>query len=299
MAQAQEIYMKDKEKISEGGPLPEVLIFLHIPKAAGSTFYRILAHQYMPGTTFIIEGTGQIDSLTHFRNKSPEAKASFRFISGHMPFGIHTDIVAPSGYITMLRDPVERLLSLYYFIQKKPHHYLYDMVTREGMSLESLIEAELSSELTNAQTRLLAGEPYNSQIPCSEAMLERALNHIASHFIFTGLTERFDESLLLLKDTLQRPGLPFYVRQNVNIGRPVQTTLSEQTLGTIRSYNQYDLRLYQTIQAAFNQKVKDRGPAFQNRLKHFRTLNHLLQPFIRASWGLRHMALRNNPPCMS
>jgi len=290
--------MNEKKIVGSGSP-PKVLVFLHIPKAAGSTFYHILAHRYPPECTFIIEGTGKIDSQALFCQKSSDEKSVYRFISGHMPFGIHTSITASSGYITMLRDPIDRLLSLYYFIQKRPSHYLYDMVIREGMPLEALIEAGLSSELINAQTRLLAGESYDSQVPCSEAMLERALDHIASHFIFSGLTERFDESLLLLKDTLQWSGLPFYVRQNVNTTRPAQATLPEQALATIRSYNQYDLQLYQTIQAAFDQKVKDQGPTFQNRLKYFRALNHLLQPFIRASWGLRHTARRNNPPCMS
>ncbi|NCC52049.1 MAG: hypothetical protein EOM20_12645 [Spartobacteria bacterium] len=286
-------------KTGTSGDPPETLVFLHIPKAAGSTFYHVLSHRFPVRDTFLIEGAGAIDSLAAFRGKSPEERGAYRFISGHMPFGIHQEIPGPAGYITMLRDPLERVLSLYYFIRQRPRHYLHELVGGQGMSLPDLLTAGASSELTNAQTRLLAGEPYASAAPCSDAMYEKARAHLASHFIFTGLTERFDESLLLLRDTLRWRGLPFYVRRNVNAHRPPRQALSDETLDALRAHNHYDLALYQTVRDSFDARLAEQGPRFQKRLARFRALNRLLQPAVRLWWMGRHFARCGATPAVS
>ena len=49
---------------------------------------------------------------------------------------------------------------------------------------------------------------------CTSDMLERAKRHIEERFSFVGITERFDESLVLLRRTFAwKP--PYYVAANV------------------------------------------------------------------------------------
>ena len=39
---------------------------------------------------------------------------------GHMPFGIHKRLPQDYTYITFLRDPIERVVSAYYFARNYP-----------------------------------------------------------------------------------------------------------------------------------------------------------------------------------
>lgn len=66
------------------------LIFIHIPKAAGTTFYQVLNRQYKPQHILLIEhGLAKQRSVNAFRQLPEDRKSRLRCIRGHMPFGLH------------------------------------------------------------------------------------------------------------------------------------------------------------------------------------------------------------------
>ena len=62
-----------------------------------------------------------------------------------------------SKYITFLRDPVERLISHYHYVLRRPKHYLYEQVVKDGLSLSDYVTSDISPELSNHQVRMISG----------------------------------------------------------------------------------------------------------------------------------------------
>jgi len=87
--------------------------FIHIPKTAGTTFNTII-EPLLAGLSscpeYFLTGLVQSD-LDDLRK--------FQFFRGHFPYALFSEIIFPEGFIglTFLRDPVERTISNYRFIQ--------------------------------------------------------------------------------------------------------------------------------------------------------------------------------------
>ena len=96
-------------------------------------------------------------------------------------------------YITVLRDPVDRIASHYYYAKRYPTHYLHKEITGRNMSLQDYASARLSDELDNGQVRMLAGVvnektvPIGSVAPILLTGRSRILNATSRS---TGLAER-------------------------------------------------------------------------------------------------------------
>ena len=119
--------MSDSSFIQTAAPnldeAERTLIFVHIAKTAGTTLKRILEKIYRRDS--IVTVTRDLESkdinnilVDDFKRLSPQEKRKIRFIRGHLPFGLHQYINNPYDYITMLRHPVERAVSWYYFYCK-------------------------------------------------------------------------------------------------------------------------------------------------------------------------------------
>jgi hypothetical protein len=216
------------------------VIFMHVPKTAGTTLHQIMARQYAPEATYVIDGRRVDDSVSELRNLPDDQRQRLRCIRGHMRFGLHTLTDRPTTYVAMLRNPVDRLVSLYRYVCRTKQHYMHEEVTKRGLSLRAFVESELSEVLENGQTRPLAGAERGHTPP---NMLALAKAHVAEHFAVVGLTERFDESLLLMKDELGWADVS-YERRNT-ASRPTSSDeLDPETRQVILQRNDLDAELY-------------------------------------------------------
>jgi hypothetical protein len=252
------------------------VIFLHIPKAAGTTLHRILERQYPSDAIFSI-GPDAHASIREFKELPEPQRAAIRLFRGHMPFGLHTYLPAQSSYFTLLRDPVERVLSYYHFIQRTPDHYLYHLVGEQKMSLKDLLTTGEPIMMNDAQVRLISGVWADVGYgEVTEAVLAAASHNLRHAFTIVGLAEQFDATLLLLQRTYQW-GNVFYRRENVGHNRLAQAQYDPETLALVRHYNQRDMALYAEAQALFTQQLHQQGITFSARLAWFRLLNRFYQ----------------------
>ena len=168
---------------------------------------------------------------------------------GHMLFGLHTILPQPATYITVLREPVDRVLSAFYFMRSYPLHPLYWRLKFGNFSLEDFVRR---SRRENVQCKILAGAEYNE--PCTAEICERAKKNLLRYFSVVGLTERFDESLALMK---LRFGwkLKRYSSFNVTRTRPRKADLSRSTLDLIAQKNSFDISLYECAANVFRTAV--------------------------------------------
>lgn len=272
------------------------LIFLHIPKTAGTTLERILARQYGHDALFKMrpEEEDLEGAVQRLRDLDAATRRKVRLIHGHMHFGIHDVLGEPVPYMTMLRHPVDRVISHYYYVKRRPNHYLHDLV-RDGMTLREYVETAgggRSIEFDNGQTRAYAGPPYDrAEVgTCDEEMLEAARRNLDTHFRAVGVSERFDESLLLFRHAFGWR-LPFYVRHNVTRNRPSMDEVDPETRAVVEEHSRLDLALYRYATDRLDARVRELGVSFQAELAAFRTLNTL---YNRAR-AVRHR-LRNIRP---
>ncbi|MEM8722327.1 MAG: sulfotransferase family 2 domain-containing protein [Cyanobacteria bacterium P01_G01_bin.39] len=231
-----------------------IVIFLHIPKAAGTTLRDILYRRYEKGHIYELDGQNFVQSIEDFKQLPAKEKDEIRLLMGHMYFGLHEYLSSPSTYITMLRNPVKKVISYYHFISRKSNHPDYELIKSQDISLKSYC-AMNRANMTNAQTRFLAGEDF-SNVNNESKMLEQAKKNLQEHFSVVGITERFDETLILMKQKLGWDSYPYYYRRNTNrnIGY-AQLQISEDTLATIREYNQLDIELYEYANELFERDL--------------------------------------------
>ena len=252
-------------------------IFIHIPKAAGSTLTTILDREYDPSLTYTIEGDIE-QSIRKFVSLSSNYRDKIKLLRGHIPYGLHRHINRSSKYFTMMRNPEDRIISYYHYVLRSKDHYLHDEVVGGKMSLNSFIKSQITLELDNDQTRHLSGLFYD--IPfgkITEDILEIAKRNIDKDFLIVGLSEKFDESLLLMKKFLNWRHLPLYVRKNVTKNRPETNTFNSQDLNLIREYNSFDVQLYSYAAKKFEDKVEQEYKEIKRDLKLFLGANILYQ----------------------
>jgi hypothetical protein len=189
----------------------------------------------------------------------------------------------------MLRDPVDRAISHYYFVLNTPSHYLYNEVTSRNMSLSDCVRSGLSTELTNDQTRLISGvERVNTRLldgeerrtlrpggaPVTTEILETAKKNLQDHFALAGLSGRFDESLLLFKRRLGWRNI-YYVPRNVTKDRPGKQQVPREVRELIAEQNEMDVQLYEYARQKFEEAVREQGAGFESELRSFQRNNRL------------------------
>jgi hypothetical protein len=250
------------------------VIFLHIPKAAGTTFANIILRQFPSDAVCRISPYAP----EKFISSAEDERRSIKLLLGHMEFGLHQFLPQPSTYITMLRDPVERVRSTYNFILRKPEHP-YHQALREGkVGLMEFVERGISRiDTDNGQVRLLSGV-QNHSVPlgkCTREMLEKADENLKAYFSVVGLVERFDESLTLMRRQFGwRP--PFYRKMNVSKRLIGAERLDEDTKELIRERNVFDLELYDRAARRLEDRLKEQPESFWRELRVFQTINRIV-----------------------
>jgi hypothetical protein len=103
--------------------------FFTFPKTAGTTLNRIIEWQYNPFSIFTID-PHRIRATPERKTFSEQRRRQFRVVRGHMFYGIHEFLPQGATDITMLRDPVARLLSAYSFILRRPLNPMHRKLKR-------------------------------------------------------------------------------------------------------------------------------------------------------------------------
>jgi hypothetical protein len=186
---------------------------------------------------------------------------------GHNPYGLHELIPRPSTYVTMLRDPEKLVVSLYDYIRRREKHLLHDQVVGNDMSLEAFVTSGISLEADNSQLRAITGDTVTPFGGCDAEMLEKAKRHIDERFALAGLTERFDESVVLLGRAFGWTRL-YYLKANVARSQD-RTPPSPEAMELIRSQNSLDIELYRWVADRVEQQIAS-DPTFDDALARLR-----------------------------
>jgi hypothetical protein len=264
-----------------------VPLFLHIPKTAGTTLSNCIYQQYTNGLNVPAEvraGRGYLCEWLRegvfyyptgfFKPKKPVvpqwvrhalARDDINAIIGHFPFGIHRFVPKPTTYVTLIREPVDRVVSLYYHL------------TPDNITLDEFVSSLQLRETDNDQTRRIAGlEPPFGR--CTEKLLARAKDNLVRHFSVVGVAHRFEETLVLIKRALNWRDL--YVRfavlslfDLVNRDRPPRSEIPTATVDRIAAHNRFDEELFRFAEMLLDEAIAAQGPGFADELQAFKAWN--------------------------
>ncbi|MBS7530020.1 sulfotransferase family 2 domain-containing protein [Hazenella sp. IB182353] len=237
----------------------KLLIFTHIPKTGGITMRSIVHKQFKPHEILHIPINAKINKLNHM---SPMMAARIKCAYGHSRFGVHHYFPHTHvQYMTMLRDPLSRILSAYYFIRSSRVNNLKAVVSQ--MSFEDFIQSKIpriANSVSNHQTRFLSGK--------NNPDLTLALHNMDKYFSFVGITELYPHSVFLLNHQMhwkQRA----YSKENVTRKKPKHTPLSSKTISYIKQKNAMDYQLYQTALERLKQEIDQLSPLQRLQLRRF------------------------------
>jgi Galactose-3-O-sulfotransferase len=268
------------------GEVQPLLVLLHIPKTAGMTLATILNAHYRDGFVGGVGGSRDtppseqapnVFSRGEYVDRALAAarKPSVRALAGHITFGLRDRLPADAVWLTVLRDPVERTLSQYYFFVQPPgkragagRGFVPPWLTAPtpDLTLEECLHPR-GYIPDNLQTRMLCGiaSPYD---PLPADALDRARENLES-FAHVGTTERFVEFLALLNLRLGWPAVA-YRRSNANPKRPHASELPADTLRLVEERNELDRALFDHAAALAEASIVAAGPALEDEVEVLR-----------------------------
>lgn len=230
------------------------VVFIHVPKAAGTTFTAVLDGQFRR------EEICPAYYLDEFFFSIPrEQLLHYRLLRGHYEWSV-LELLRDVRVITVLREPVSRAFSYYRFIRATKKHPKFKVMQAKSF-LDVLHDEELGKSIRNFQTLLFGRDldlermrrnmapetppiyPWENRPGPTPVSLERAKMRLAM-CSFVGLQERFEDSLLLLAYTFGWPPPVNVSKLNVTPVESVPMGKDEEELVAIRDLNSMDIALY-------------------------------------------------------
>lgn len=211
-----------------------MLISVHLPKTAGSSFKASLekhfAEKFLPDYADLPINTPPIERQRHVLESGlTMIEHDFReveCIHGHfMPAKyLLLNTIRPLIFVTWMRHPVERIVSHYYFWQRRywpEAPSLHKRIVEEKWSLEKFC---LSEEMQNFYNQFLWGFPLHN-------------------FDFIGITEHYDDDFKYFSQTFLHHNLPSF-KVNINENNKGNYPISKTFRRQIESFHQLDMELY-------------------------------------------------------
>ena len=250
-------------------PFDAPVIFIHIPKTGGMTFL-----------SFLENVLGQQDNIRFKENGWKYLPGDWplslltrkRLISGHIPYSNIKGEIPGASYVTLLRHPVNQVISHYWQIRRHIDQKGVDasrslqlIEFEKEMTLDDVVrqkENGIPTYIDNIQTRFLGWEG-----PCTNAKdlspdlwlstLERAKNRLIHEFSFFGICEMMMATKKLFCATFS---LPYVESENVHINTRPQyqrhREVDESLTAQISGQNAYDVELYDFARNIFDNRCK-------------------------------------------
>ncbi|MBD8873274.1 sulfotransferase family 2 domain-containing protein [Rhodanobacter sp. DHB23] len=236
--------------------------FIHIPKSAGTSLRAAM----------VASGAGNVrlkpiyDRADHEQLlQRPPRLPCDALLFGHFSFGLHRVIADDSPeYTTVLRNPVERVISLYHHHHRFPSSPYHSLLNERRYTLSDFVLSGLTPETNNEVVRNLSASYGRIPLLCDRLAntwwratrgvgtrqiderfrLRRALGNVERFFVHVGCIPKLQETVCFLEEwTGLPPGTLKPPRENVFLGE--REEVGPSTLQVLENANELDLELYE------------------------------------------------------
>lgn len=236
-----------------------LLVFLHIPKAAGTSFKGVLAQAYgrhfQPYNGHLTPGV--------LEKYNPSNSSELLALSSHHGFGFHRLFGSTAGkmldgdgifsgrdvrYLTMLRDPIDRMVSLYNFVTTFPKHRLHKETA--GMEVGEFfryMDRIGNQAICNQQYALVCGLRQKRDMAKAKDILQG--------MFVAGPMERSADVVTVLQSELRwPPEIAYQIRNSSPKKLNNRAQLPSDILQMLIDRNELDLELYEHSKTVFENK---------------------------------------------
>lgn len=243
-----ESLLRETKREKSGSPI----VFIHAPKTGGMTLYSMIREIYKPSELHKINPAAE--SIEKYKSLPQTRKDKLKMIYGHMDYALRELLPPDSSYVTLMRHPVDRVISHYYYVRRTENDPLRELAMRS--SLYDWVAHCNLEEMENGQTRRLSGMAGRMKFgECSMEMLAQAKTNVARDFALVGVTERYDETYILMSKMFGWP-IKNFPLVNVAKWKPGQNEIPARTIRLIEKFNALDMELYDHATRLFDEKTE-------------------------------------------
>jgi hypothetical protein len=208
------------------------VLFVHIQKTGGMSLYNSMVQRF--GGAHSLRYKRSTDEFRQaFLRLTDEQIAGYRLLAGHfeLPFWLQRKL-AGRFVVSLVREPVERLLSAYRYARSWTEHPRHDIVRQ--MSIAQYVDAHVNDPTRhNWQCRMLCGSP---DFLASRAMAQQRIDLLGAAELIGPLTEALAHAL----------GVTLEVRYDNTSPdqRPRREDLDPSVLSKLQACNVEDYKLW-------------------------------------------------------
>jgi len=230
-------------------------IFIHIPKTGGTTINAAMNNSYWqikPDFNYrhILRGTRETNVGDIFNPKSINKYSDYHVFM-------------------MLRDPIDRIASEYYFMKEKKS--FMHLISKRPISFEKYIK---SKHTQNGVINFLKGRPFFSTIPSTQEDLNDIIECIQKTPIKTGIFEHFEDSMNYFSKDSNLTWKKKVEVKRITFIRPKKEDIDTKTKELILENNKLDAELYKYCYTSFK---KEKGVYLSSKMKFIKDkYNHVI-----------------------
>ena len=226
--------------------------YVHIPKTGGISFFQTLCDLFEDCNHRILNN---LATCERFAALSSLEKLAFDVVGGHMTYGFDPELPRRFSYVTMLREPVDRLISHYTGLKYLQNNVdvARDIRARDLSLLDFARESDPRYfPWQHAELYFLGASA--APVGSLEALADHAARNLLGNFAFFGIVERHNQSMALFEhcfggETRVKP-------MNVTPGS-TKLSVSEAERAALTEILDLEVRLYDTAVRAFELRLRE------------------------------------------
>lgn len=260
---------------------PVKICFLHIPKTAGTSLRKMLRDNYHIQDVF--NGNTMLD----YEGKTKNDLQDYKLFLGHL-FYFRALQILPDDvtYITLLRNPIDRVISLYYFWRRHSDDYIINQnipeIIRRGPKLAKenslldflqLQDPFIVQSISNNQLLQLLPQQKGYQYFINNESASQEIMSVINSFDVVGVQELFSFFVFKFNRRYRKHGIFMPKIEEKNKSSTSDNSdwqaLTRKEKAKIKSLitekNKLEINIYNKI---YNKNLREINAFFTNKLPH-------------------------------
>lgn len=244
--------------VSKHFDINNLQLFFHMPKTAGNSISELLTKIY--GDLYRKASSREMLGLIE-----QGTIGNYKAMLGHYrlcdPF--YERLKININQYVVLREPVDRVISQYYFLRSREDHALHQKALQ--YSLEEVLRSEdmiYEMGMSDFQTQVLSSFLRSGS---RKLMFAYAKARLSDAFTFLSLYEELPSFVKVCSKRLGWPEVEL-PRVNVSGGRPTKEELPRGIIRLIEERNQLDIRLYQYAVDVYREQMCSYADVFEDKV---------------------------------